>query len=119
MRIAGVCHITVDGKSLDISGGMTIPLSTSTKETIVSTNGSVHFKETPVAQFIEGTYLVKADFTIEDLDTMTEGTIVAELDDDRNWSHIRKDAPVEITAEIERERLGTVIELDVKSARAL
>lgn len=47
------------------------------------------------------------------------GTIVAELDDDRNWSHIRKDAPVEITAEIERERLGTVIELDVKSARAL
>lgn len=47
------------------------------------------------------------------------GTIVAELDDDRNWSHIRKDAPVEITAEIERERLGTVIELDVKSARSL
>lgn len=47
------------------------------------------------------------------------GTIVAELDDDRNWSHIRKDAPVEITAEIERERFGTVIELDVKSARAL
>ena len=48
MRIAGVCHITVDGKSLDISGGMTIPLSTSTKETIVSTNGSVHFKGTAV-----------------------------------------------------------------------
>ena len=47
------------------------------------------------------------------------GTIVAELDDDRNWSHIRKDAPVEITAEIERERLGTVIELDVEGARAL
>ena len=34
MRIAGVCHITVDGKSLDISGGMIVPLSTSTKEAI-------------------------------------------------------------------------------------
>ena len=78
MRIAGVCHITVDGKSLDISGGMTIPLSTSTKETIVSTNGSVHFKD--------GTYLVTPDFPIEDLDTMTEGTIVAELANGKTYT---------------------------------
>ena len=86
MHIAGVCHITVDGKSLDISGGMTIPLSTSTKETIVSTNGSVHFKETPVAPFIDGTYLVTPDFPIEDLDSMTEGTIVAELANGKTYT---------------------------------
>lgn len=48
-RIAGICHITVNGRTLDISGGLTIPLSKSTKEAIVSTNGSVNYKEIPIA----------------------------------------------------------------------
>ncbi|HCO52514.1 MAG TPA: phage tail protein, partial [Sutterellaceae bacterium] len=26
-RIAGICHITVNGRTLDIEGGLTIPLS--------------------------------------------------------------------------------------------
>ena len=43
--------------------------------------------------------------------------ITAELDDDRDWSMIVKDQPVEIRAEVDRD--GNSTELDVKAARPL
>lgn len=43
--------------------------------------------------------------------------ILAELDDDRDWSMIVKDKPVEIRAEVDRDWNG--VELEVKAARAL
>ena len=43
--------------------------------------------------------------------------ITAELDDDRDWSMIVKDQPVEIRAEVDRD--WSSIELDVKSARKI
>lgn len=61
------------------------------------------------------TNLIKSDkyeFVDEKGDAIT-----AELDDDRDWSMIVKDAPVEIRAEIDRDWTST--ELDVKSARPL
>lgn len=85
-RIAGICHITVDGKTLDISGGLTIPLSKSTKESIVSTNGSVNYKELPIAPFIEGTFLMGADFPIEELSNMDTGTVVTELSNGKTYT---------------------------------
>lgn len=63
-RIAGICHITVNGRTLDISGGLTIPLSKSTKEAIVSTNGSVNYKESPIAPYIDATFLMDPDFRL-------------------------------------------------------
>ena len=57
------------------------------------------------------TNLIKSD-KYEFVDAIT-----AELDDDRDWSMIVKDAPVEIRAEIDRDWTST--ELDVKSARPL
>ncbi len=44
-------------------------------------------------------------------------TITAELDDDRNWSHVAKDAPVEILAEIDRKKRH--VELEVLEAKPL
>lgn len=50
--------------------------------------------------------------------TDTKGqTIVVELDDDRNWSHIRKDALVEIVAEVDKDFMS--IELNCINARPL
>lgn len=42
------------------------------------------------------------------------GTIVVELDDERNWSHIGKDQLITIYAEVDRE--PTRVELSVKEA---
>ena len=44
-------------------------------------------------------------------------SIRAELDHDRDWSMITKDAPVEIRAEVDKD--WTEIELDVLSAKPL
>ena len=44
-------------------------------------------------------------------------TIVVELDDDRNWSHIHKDAMVEILAEVDKDFMS--IELECINARLL
>ncbi len=48
--------------------------------------------------------------------TDTNGdTIACELDDDRNWSHVKKDALVEISAEIDKGY--TKLELEVFEVR--
>ena len=41
-------------------------------------------------------------------------TIVAELDDDKNWSHVAKDALMDILAEVDRDRYK--VELEVLEA---
>lgn len=85
-RIAGICHITVNGRTLDISGGLTIPLSKSTKEAIVSTNGSVNYKEIPIAPYIDVTFLMDPDFPINELAEMDTGTVVAELANGKSYT---------------------------------
>ncbi len=42
-------------------------------------------------------------------------TIVVKLDDDENWSHLQKDMPIEIEAEVDKDFMS--IELEVKCAR--
>ena len=45
------------------------------------------------------------------------GTIVVELDDDQNWSHIQKDQLIDIHGEVDRD--ANSIKVDVKDATAL
>lgn len=42
-------------------------------------------------------------------------TIVAELDDDKNWSHVAKDTLMDILAEVDRDRYK--VELEVLEAK--
>ncbi len=42
-------------------------------------------------------------------------TIVVKLDDDRDWSMVGKDMPIEIVAEVDKEMFG--LELEAKCAR--
>ena len=44
-------------------------------------------------------------------------TIVAELDDDKDWSHVSRNAPCEISAKVDKDR--NRIELDVKRVTPL
>lgn len=44
-------------------------------------------------------------------------TIVAELDDDKDWSHVRRDAPCEIWAKVDKD--WNKIELDIKRVTPL
>ena len=44
-------------------------------------------------------------------------SIVVELDDDRDWSYISKDQPIEVVAKVDKDLLST--KLDIKNARPL
>ena len=44
-------------------------------------------------------------------------TIVAELDDDKDWSHVSRNAPCEISAKVDKD--WNRIELDVKRVTPL
>lgn len=61
------------------------------------------------------TSLIKHDkYVFTDLEGQT---ITAELDFDKNWSHVAKDLKMEITAEVDKDWNGT--EIEVISAKAL
>lgn len=50
--------------------------------------------------------------------TDTKGEkVVVELDDDQNWSHVQKDALMEITAEVDKD--FTSLKLDVMEAKLI
>ena len=59
-------------------------------------------------------YIRKDKYVFKDLNG---DSIQAELDKDRDWSHIVKDAPVEITAEVDKD--FSSLELEVISASPL
>lgn len=44
-------------------------------------------------------------------------TILVELDDEKNWSHVQKDAKVELTAEVDKDFTST--ELDALEVKVL
>ncbi|MDY6465027.1 MAG: phage tail tube protein [Succinivibrio dextrinosolvens] len=50
-REAGTCYIKVDGVQLEVVGNMEVPLNTSVKEDILSTQGLVGYKETKRAPY--------------------------------------------------------------------
>lgn len=85
-RIAGTVHVTVDGKALDISGAVSCPLGSSSKESIVSLNGNVHYKETPIAPFVEGSFLVTEDFPISTIMEGNDMTILVDFANGMKYS---------------------------------
>ena len=72
-RIAGTVHVTADGKTLDISGAVSVPLGNSAKTPIVSKNGNVHYAEEPIAPFVEGANFESDGATVNIKFTGTEG----------------------------------------------
>ena len=54
----------------------------------------------------------KDKYTFQDI---AGDTILAELDEEKNWSHVRKDKVMTVTAEVDRD-LGSV-EIDVIQAK--
>jgi hypothetical protein len=78
-KIAGELHITVDGNELDISGAVSIPLLEYNREAIVSLNGNVHNKKTPIAPYVEGEFLVYDGFPLSELQDGEDMTVVVSL----------------------------------------
>ena len=59
----------------------------------------------------------KGDTIVVDLDDAKGDTILVDLDDEKNWSHVQKDAKVELTAEVDKDFTST--ELDALEVKVL
>lgn len=77
-RIAGTCYFKVNGEQLELQGNLEFPMNKVTRETVLSTGGNVGFKETVIAPYISGDFIVLAEFPVETLTENTDMTITAE-----------------------------------------
>lgn len=77
-RLAGTCYFKVEGQQLELQGNLEFPMTTVSRETMLSTGGPVGYKETKVAPYIAGDFIVTADFPVETLMQSESMTITAE-----------------------------------------
>jgi len=79
MRVAGTCYIKCDGTQLEVSGSVEVPLNTTVRETVVSTQGVVGYKETERAHYVKLDAVFTSDFPIDAITNNESMTITAEL----------------------------------------
>ncbi len=77
-KIAGTCYFKVNGEQLELTGNLKFPLSNVTRETKLSTSGVAGYSETVTAPYIEGDFLIPADFPLAEIKDNTSLTITAE-----------------------------------------
>lgn len=80
-RIAGTAHIKIDGVSYstDIEDGYTIKFQTLKATPITSSDGTIHYSETPVPDTLSGTLLTTADLNPSTLYNLRNTTIQVQL----------------------------------------
>jgi hypothetical protein len=78
-RISGVVTVTVDGQSFDLTGDVAAPLNKTTKESVTSLSGAVHYKETPIAPYLSCTFMVTEEFPVKKLQESDDMTLVAKF----------------------------------------
>ena len=77
-KLAGTCFVKVNGQQLELQGNIEFPLTSVQRETVLSTAGVVGYKETVVAPYVSGDFIVPAGFPIEDIKENTAQTITVE-----------------------------------------
>ena len=74
-KVAGTCYVKVDGEQLVLSGGVEVPLTDVTRETVVPG----YYKETERTPYVSLTAVFDANFPIDQLKEGTDMTVTAEL----------------------------------------
>lgn len=77
-KVAGTCYIKVDGEQLELSGNMEFQPNKVSRESVLSTGGVVGYKETVVAPYISGDFVVTEEFPWTTITENTDMTITVE-----------------------------------------
>ncbi|ELA6496116.1 phage tail tube protein [Enterobacter sp. LU1] len=78
-RIAGTTYFKLDGDQLSLTGGIEVPLNTTSRDDVIGLDKSVDYKETYRAPYIKGTFKVPGNFPIDKITTADTMTATAEL----------------------------------------
>lgn len=79
LRQAGTCYIKVNGVQLQVMGNVEVPLNTTQREAMVSTQGVIGYKETERAAFVTVEAAFTKDFPVEEIAKNDDMTVTAEL----------------------------------------
>lgn len=77
-KLAGTCFVKVNGSQLELQGNMEFPLNVVQRETLLSTGGAAGYKETFVAPYVSGDFIVQKNFPIDEVKESTSQTITVE-----------------------------------------
>lgn len=78
-RIAGVCYLKVDGKSIEARGSWKTNIGRMNREGIAGQDGVHGFKEMPRVPMIEGEISYVRGIRIRDIEKITDAEITLEL----------------------------------------
>lgn len=85
-RIAGTCYIKVDGDQLEVSGGVSFPIVTATREAVLGSSGPVGYKETLTAPYIKVTAIGVTSLPLEKFRDAVGMTVTAETASGRTYT---------------------------------
>lgn len=87
-RIAGIAFLMVDGNQLALRGDFTVSSSPVERTMLAGQDGVHGYQELPRVPYIEGSVSTVPELNVEDLDGMTDVTVVAQLANSRQYSLI-------------------------------
>ena len=85
-RVAGTAFITMDGAQLALRGNLMVSLSKVERTGIAGMDRTHGYTEKPRVQYIEGDFTLVEGTSIEQLDNITDATIVAQLANGNSYS---------------------------------
>lgn len=85
-RIAGIAFLMVDGNQLALRGDFTVSPSPIERTMLAGQDGVHGYQELPRVPYIEGSISTVPEINLEDLDGMTDVTVVAQLANGKQYS---------------------------------
>jgi hypothetical protein len=84
-RIAGIAFLSVNGNPLALRGNFTVSPTRLERAGIAGQDFVHGFSELPRVPFIQGDVSLMPDMSVEDLDDIDNGTVVAQLANGKNY----------------------------------
>lgn len=78
-RIGGIAYVKYDGRQLPLRGNFTVSPSRTERQGVAGLDRVHGYIETPRVPFIEGDVTTEESISVEEMDAITNATVVAEL----------------------------------------
>ena len=85
-RVAGTAYLFVDGNQLALRGNFTVSPSPVERTMLAGQDGVHGYQELPRVPWLAGDLTTMPDMNLEDLDAMTDVTVMAQLANGKNYS---------------------------------
>ena len=78
-RVAGICYVKVNGKQLEVSGGLEAPITDRVRESVNGQTGRAGIKESFRTPYLNLTAIFRDDFPMDEVAEGTDMTVTGEF----------------------------------------